>query len=113
VQESPADSPAGTGVPGVPVEDGSDLEPTGVSVGRDRLCLVGGRVEVTKTDLVGAGVSSETLMHEPRLRLMMASNSQILFIQEFYIANIKICRPEGLNSAEAFSEPTFGTIMPE
>lgn len=100
-------------MPGVPVEDGSDVDAGGMSVGRDKACLVGGRVEVTKTDLVGEGVSSETLMHELMLRHMMASNSQILFIREFYIANIKIYRPEGLNSAEAFSEPTFGTIVTE
>jgi hypothetical protein len=51
---------------------------------------VGGRVEVMKTDLVGAGVSSETLMQEPRLRLASRNNIQIFFIQGFYFAKIKL-----------------------
>ena len=79
--EVPADAvslPAG--VPGVVVVDASGVDAGGVSVGRDKPGRVGGRVDVMKIDLVGAGVSSETLMHEPRLRLMMESKIQIFFI---------------------------------
>ena len=96
MQEPPADSPEGSAVPlpsGVPgVVDESGVDAGGVSVGRDKPGLVGGRVEVTKIDLVGAGVSSETLMHEPRVRLMMESRIQIFFIQGFYLANSTECR---------------------
>jgi hypothetical protein len=65
-----------------------------VSVGRDKPGLVGGRVDVMKTDLVGAGVSSETLTQEPRLRLVSRTNIQrisiqIFFIRGFYLVNIK------------------------
>jgi hypothetical protein len=77
------------GVPGVVVVDGSGVDGEGVSVGRDKPGLVGGRVDVMKTDLVGAGVSSETLMHEPRLRLMMESNIQIFCMRGFYFGKIK------------------------
>ena len=80
------------GVPGVPVVDESGVDGEGVSVGRDKPGRVGGRVEVMKMDLVGAGVSSETLMHEPRLRPMIESNIQIFFIQGFYFANSTECR---------------------
>jgi hypothetical protein len=69
------------GVPGVVVVDGSGVDGEGVSVGRDKPGLVGGRVDVMKTDLVGAGVSSETLMQEPRLRLRRASSIQVFFIR--------------------------------
>jgi hypothetical protein len=37
--------------------DASGVEVNGTSVGRDKPGFVGGRVEVTKKDLVGAGVS--------------------------------------------------------
>jgi hypothetical protein len=67
-------------VPGIVVVDGSGVEVEGVSVAKDKPGLVGGRVEVTKTDLVAAGVSSETVMHEPRLRHRMESNIQIFCI---------------------------------
>ena len=79
------------GVPGVVVVDESAVDGEGVSVGRDKPGRVGGRVEVTKIGRVGAGVSSETLMHEPRLRLMMESNIQIFFMRGFYCANITEC----------------------
>jgi hypothetical protein len=69
------------GVPGVVVVDESGVDGEGVSVGRDKPGLVGGRVDVMKTDLVGAGVSSETLMQEPRLRLRRASSIQVFFIR--------------------------------
>ena len=91
----PEEAPAGTavpvplGVPAVVVVDESGVEGGGVSVGRDKPGLVGGRVEVTKTDLVAAGVSSEIVMHEPRLRLVSRSNIQIFFIRGFYLGNIK------------------------
>jgi hypothetical protein len=74
-------------VPGVVEESG--VAAGGVSVGRDKPGLVGGSVEVMKIDLVGAGVSSETLMHEPRLRLMMESNIQIFCMGGFYLGKIK------------------------
>lgn len=84
------------GVLGVVVVGGE-----GVSVGRDKPGFVGGSVEVTKTDLVGAGVSSETLMQEVRLIVVSRSNIhrvgiQIFFIARFYLGIIKKHRPEGL-----------------
>jgi hypothetical protein len=68
------------GVPGVVVVDESGSGGEGVSVGRDKPGRVGGRVDVTKTDLVEAGVSSETLTQEPRLMLTSRSNIQNFFI---------------------------------
>ena len=61
--------------------DESGVDGDGVSVSKDKPGLVGGRVEVTKTDLVEAGVSSETSIQEPRLRLTSRSNVQIFFIE--------------------------------
>ena len=80
------------GVPGVVVVDESGVDGEGVSVGRDKPGLVGGRVDVMKTDLVGAGVSSETLMHEASVRVMSSITIQIFFMRGFYIANITKCR---------------------
>jgi hypothetical protein len=78
------------GVPGVVVVDASEVcEAAGVSVGRDKPGFVGGRVEVTKRALVGAGVSWETLMQEARLRVATRSNVQIFFISKFYFEQIK------------------------
>lgn len=71
--------------PGVAVVDASGVEVAGTSVGRDRAGRVGGRVEVTKTGATGAGVSSETVMHEARLRPAIKRNIQILFIRKLYI----------------------------
>jgi hypothetical protein len=68
--------------------EGSGVVVHGVSVERDKPGLVGGRVEVMKTDLVAAGVSSETLMHEPRLSPTMDSKIQIFFMMGFYLGNI-------------------------
>jgi hypothetical protein len=81
--------PVPPGVPGVVVVDESGVDGEGVSVGRDKPALVGGRVEVIKIDRVGAGVSSETLMHEPRMKLGRASKIQIFFMWRFYNAMIK------------------------
>jgi hypothetical protein len=80
--------PVPPGVPGVGVVDPSGVDVGGASVGRDKPCFVGGRVDVTKIGAVGAGVSSETLMHEPRPRLRRASNIQIFCIGEFYFGKI-------------------------
>ena len=56
------------------------VEVSGVPVGKDNPGFVGGRVEVTKTDLGGTGVSSETLIQEPRPRLTSRIRIQIFFI---------------------------------
>jgi hypothetical protein len=72
--------------------DGSGVDGEGGSVGRDKPGLVGGRVDVMKTDLVGAGVSSETLMHETSVKVMSSITVQIFFIRGFYFANINIKR---------------------
>jgi hypothetical protein len=85
--------PIPPGVPGVVVVDGSGVDGEGVSVGRDMPGLVGGRVDVMKTDLVGEGVSSETLMHEPRVSAARKSNIQIFFIRGFYFGKIKSIIP--------------------
>ena len=61
--------------------DESGVDGEGVSVGRAKPGLVGGSVDVMKTDLVGAGVSSETVIQEPRLRLKKASSIQIFFMR--------------------------------
>ena len=71
--------------PGVVVVDGSGVEVGGMSVGKTNAGRVGGRVEVTKTGATGAGVSSETVTQEPRLRLAMIRNMQIFFIRKLYI----------------------------
>ena len=78
------------GVPGVcaAVVDESGVAVDGVSVGRDKPGLVGGRVAVMKTDLVGAGVSPETLTQEPRLRLVSRINIHRIGIQNFFIRGI-------------------------
>jgi hypothetical protein len=66
LQDAPADS---VPVPsGVVVVNASGVEVGGISVGRDKPGLVGGRVEVTKSGAAGAGVSSETFTHAPRPR---------------------------------------------
>jgi hypothetical protein len=94
-QAPPEDAPAVDAVPvllgvlGVVVVDESGVDGEGMSVGRDKPGLVGGRVDVMKTDLVGTGVSSETLMHETRVNMMSSITIEIFFIQGFYIANIK------------------------
>ena len=77
-------------MPGVcaAVVDESGVPVGGISVGRDKPGLVGGRVEVMKTDLVGAGVSSETLTQEPRLRLVSRINIHRIGIQNFFIRGI-------------------------
>jgi hypothetical protein len=84
-QALPEDAPVETAVPvplGVPVVvDESGVDGGGVSVGRDKPGLGGGRVEVTKIDLVGAGVSSETLMHEVSVNVMSRSSIQIFFMR--------------------------------
>jgi len=80
------------GVPGVVVVDESGVDGEGVSVGRNKPGLVGGRVEVMKTDLVGSGVSSETLRQEPSVNVMSSRMIQIFFIRGFYFANITECR---------------------
>lgn len=90
--------------------DESGVAGEGVSVGRDNPGLVGGRVDVMKTDLVGAGVSSETLMHEPRLRLMRESNIQIFFIQGFYFAMITECSIISLITDLNFNRPVAGNF---
>src|SRR5215207_1557022 len=84
--QEPAVAPSATavpppdGVPGVVVVDSSGVEGSGVSVGRDKPGRVGGRVEVTKSGAAGAGVSSETLIQEPRMRLVSRINIQIFFM---------------------------------
>jgi hypothetical protein len=69
-----------SGVPGVTVVDESEVKVGGTSVGRESPGFVGGRMEVTKTDLVGAGVSSETLMHAVSVKLRSRISLQIFFI---------------------------------
>jgi hypothetical protein len=75
--------------PGVVVPDASGVEAGSVSVGRDKPGLVGGRVEVMKIGAVETGVSSDTVMQEPRLKLRRANNIQIFFIERFYCAKIR------------------------
>ncbi len=83
LQAAPAD-----GVPVVAVEvvEASGVEVVGMAVGTDKPGLVGGRVEVTKRGAAGAGVSSETLTHAPKLRLRHVSRRsiQIFFMARLY-----------------------------
>lgn len=94
-QSLPEDAPVAKavpvlpGVPGVVVVDESGVDGGGVSVGKAKPGLVGGRVDVTKIALVGTGVSSENVMHELRLRLVSRSNVQIFFISGFYLGNMR------------------------
>jgi hypothetical protein len=68
------------GVPGVVVVDLSGVKVSEMSVGKDRFCFVGGRVEVTKRAAVGRGVSSEMVIQELRLKAARRINSQIFFM---------------------------------
>ncbi len=61
----------------------------GVSVGRDRLIFVGGRVEVAKRGGVGEAGCCEILIQEARLKAERSVNIQIFFIQGFHIEIIK------------------------
>jgi len=61
--------------------DESGVDVGGMSVGRDRPGLVGGRVEVTKAGGADVSVSWETLMQEPRLRLVSRIKIQNFFIR--------------------------------
>jgi hypothetical protein len=65
----------------VVVVDVSEGEVGGTSVGRDNPGFVGGRVEVTKRGAALVAFSCETLMQEPRLRLMSRSSIQIFFMR--------------------------------
>jgi len=56
------------------------VEVGGTSVGRDKPGFVGGKVEVTKRGGALVAVSCETLMQEPRLRLVTWIITQIFFI---------------------------------
>ena len=76
--------------PGVVVVDVSGVDVGEIAVGRDKPGLVGGRVEVTKRGASGAGVSSETLMQELRLRVVIRRSIQILFIWKLYTSIIKL-----------------------
>jgi hypothetical protein len=70
--------------PGVVVVDASGVEAVevgGTSVGRDKPGLVGGKVEVTKAGGADVSVSCETLMQEPRLRLVSRIKIPIFFIR--------------------------------
>jgi hypothetical protein len=66
-----------SGVPGVVVVDGSGVPVDGVSVGRDKPALVGGRVEVTKRGGVGAAACCEILIQELRVKAIMRVNIRI------------------------------------
>jgi hypothetical protein len=74
---------------GVVVVEASGADVAAICVGRESPSLVGGRVDVMKIDTVGAGVSSETVMHEPRSRLARRDTIQIFCIQRFYRGKIK------------------------
>jgi hypothetical protein len=69
------------------VVDVSGVEVSGISVGRDKPTLVGGRVEVTKRTAVGAAVSSETVMQEPRLKAARRINVQIFVMAGILLWN--------------------------
>ena len=70
-----------SGVPGVVVVNAaSGVEVGGTSVGRDSPGFVGGRVDVTKRGGALVACSCETLMQEPRLRLVSRISIQIFFI---------------------------------
>ena len=82
--------------PGVVVVDESGVEAVevgGTSVGKDKPGLVGGRVEVTKAGGADIAVSCETLMQEPRLKLVSRMSIQIFFIQRFYLEIINLEPP--------------------
>ena len=68
--------------------DESRVDGVGMSVGRNNPRLVGGSVEVTKTERVGATVAGATVMQDPRLRLARRSNLQIFFIRGFYLGTV-------------------------
>ena len=84
---------AGAVPPGVVVVDASGVAVGGTSVGKAKPGLVGGKVEVTKAGGAGVPVSCETLMHDPRLRLVSRMSIQIFFIQRFYLEIINLEPP--------------------
>ena len=75
------------GVPGVVDVDGSGVDVSGTSVGRDNPARVGGRVDVTKSGAAVLAGSCETLTHELRLKLMSRSNIQIFFMRGILLGN--------------------------
>ena len=87
--------PVPLGVPGVCAAevDASGVEAVevgGISVGRDRPGLVGGRVEVTNAAGTDVVVCGETVTHEPRLRLTSRMTVQVFFITGgLYFESIK------------------------
>ena len=62
------------------VVDPSGVKVSEMSVGKDKLCFVGGRVEVTKRAGVGRGVSSEIVMQALRLNAASRINIQVFFM---------------------------------
>jgi hypothetical protein len=66
------------------------VELSGIAVGNDKPGLVGGSVEVTKAAGAPVAVCSDTLMQEPRLRLVSRMKIQIFFIRGgLYFKSIK------------------------
>jgi hypothetical protein len=65
--------------------DASGVKVSEISVGRDKLSFVGGRVDVTKGTAVGAAVFFETVMQELRLKVTRRINVQIFFMAEILI----------------------------
>jgi hypothetical protein len=64
----------------VVVVDPSGVKVSEMSVGKDKLCFVGGNVDVTKRAAVGGGVSSEMVMQALRPRAARRINIQIFFM---------------------------------
>jgi hypothetical protein len=65
--------------------DGSSVAVGRISVARESPGRVGGSVEVTNTSAGGAGVSSENVMQEPRLRLASSSRIQSFFMKKILL----------------------------
>jgi hypothetical protein len=83
-----------SGVPGVVVVDPSGVDVSETSVDRAKPGFVGGRVDVTKRAGAEVGVSCETVIQEPRLRLVSRSKIQVFFMQKFYFEIIKSTVPK-------------------
>jgi hypothetical protein len=64
----------------VVVVDASGVKVSEMSVGKDKLCLVGGSVEVTKRAAVGGGVSSEIVTQELRHKAARRITTQVVFM---------------------------------
>src|SRR5690242_6486856 len=79
--------PSGSGVLGVIGVEASGVKVSEMSVGKDRLCFVGGRVAVTKMGAAVFAVSCDTLTQEATLRPISRNSIRIFFMKEILLGD--------------------------